>query len=192
MRILILLVIIIWLYGLSVFKRAKVPAGHFIFGSIGLFVILLMVSRPYWVWFFTHLVVRGISVVDYFTHMSEVFPKYAIVHILSKSSSVAMTIDYECSGVIETSAFIALTAFYPIFTRKERIFLVLKGSLWIYIANVLRLFLVIILVHFFGSDFYYIGHTFIGRLFFYLVVIYLYYKTFTYPAAIYKKMEVEK
>lgn len=186
MRLLFIIAILIWLYGLSVFKRARVPAAHFIYGSIGLFVLLLFLSRPYWVWFFTQLVVSGIRFFAQFTDMIEVYPKYAIVQILSKTSSVAMTIDYECSGVIEISAFVALTAFYPIYTRKQRLFLSLKGALWIYGANILRLILVIVLVHFNGSDFYFVAHTIIGRMLFYVLVIYLYYQTFTYSATSYQ------
>ena len=185
MRLLFVIAILAWLYSLSVFKRARVPAAHFIFGSIGLFVLLLVLSRPYWVWFFTHLVVYGVQIFDKFTDMSQVYAKYAIVQILSATSTVSMTIDYECSGIIETSAFVALTAFYPIYTRKQRLFLSLGGALWIYGANVLRLILVIVLVHFNGSDFYFMAHTIIGRLFFYVLVIYLYYQTFTYSATTY-------
>ncbi|MFV0559304.1 MAG: exosortase family protein XrtG [Enterococcus sp.] len=187
MRIILVIIILCWLYGLSVLRRAKIPAAHFIFGSIGLFVILLLLSRPYWVWFFTHLVAEGIALFSNVTHMSEVYSKYAIVQILSKTSSVTMTIDYECSGIIETSAFVALTMFYPIYTRKQRFFLSLKGILWIYLANVMRLILVILLVHFNGSDFYFVAHTIIGRMFFYVLVIYLYYQTFTYSATTYKE-----
>lgn len=180
MRILLFIAIIVWLYGLSVFRRAKIPAAHFIFGSIGLFIIFLLLSQPYWVWLFTHLVAEGVSVFSQITQMSEVYSKYALVFIISKTSTVSMIIDYECSGIIETSAFIALTVFYPIYTRKQRFFLSLKGMLWIYCVNVLRLILVIVLVHFYGSDFYFVAHTIIGRLFFYVLVILLYYQTFTY------------
>lgn len=172
--------IIIWIYMLSVLKRAKLTAFSFIIGSVGLFFILMAMSTPYWIWFFTHAVINGVTWFGNLTKMSTSYVKYGFIYIINSMNPVTMTIDYECSGIIETMAYIALLAFYPMYSRKEKVFYLLFGMLWIYLANILRLAIVIIMVHFGGSTMFYLAHTIIARIIFYLLVIGLYYNVFTY------------
>ena len=105
---------VVWLYALSVLKRSKLYAFFFIVGSVGLFFILITLSDHYWIWFFTHDVMHGIGWLGQLTHMSEIMPKYGLVSIYNSTSPVTMMIDYECSGIIETTAFVSLVVFLPI------------------------------------------------------------------------------
>lgn len=171
---------IIWLYSLSVLKRVQLPAYFFIVGSIGLFFILIALSDPYWVWFSTHMVVWAIKGLGILTGICHVMTKYGIVHIISQHATTMMTIDYECSGIIETTAYVALITFFPAYDRRERLFYGILGIMWIYLDNVLRLTIVTIIVHFFGPSSFFVAHTIIGRLIFYVLVIALYYNVFTY------------
>lgn len=180
MNPLLILGTIVWLYALSVLRRVQLPAYFFIVGSVGLFFILITLSDPYWVWFFTHAVITAISGLGAVTGMCQVMAQYGIVHIISTNATTLMTIDYECSGIIETMAFLALIAFFPTYRRRERVFYAVFGIVWIYLDNVLRISLVVILVHFFGPGSFFLAHTIIGRLVFYVLVIILYYNVFTY------------
>lgn len=172
---------VVWLYILSVLKRVHLSAYHFIFGSIGLFFILIALSTPYWIWFFTHAVILAIKFLGSITKFCTVMSKYGIVHIISgNQSSLLMTIDYECSGIIETTAFTALVIFFPVYSRQERFFYVIFGMLWIYLANVIRLTIIVVMVHFVGYQSFFFAHTILGRLVFYALVIALYYNVFTY------------
>lgn len=176
----LLLGIIIWIYMLSVLKRAKLTAFSFIVGSVGMFFILMAVSTPYWIWFFTHAVINGVSLLSGVTHMATTYVKYGLVYINNNLNPVMMTIDYEYSGIIETTAFASLLAFYPMYSRKEKVFYLILGLLWIYLSNVIRLMIVIIMVHVGGASMFYLAHTIIGRIVFYILVIALYYNVFTY------------
>lgn len=176
----LLLGVIVFLYILSVFKRVQLPAFVFIVGSIGLFFILMAISNPYWVWFFTHLVVKAIQLLGNLTGMCEVMPKYGIVHIISQNATTMLTIDYECSGIIESCAFLALIVFFPNYTAREHVFYAIFGLVWIYLDNVIRLTIVVTIVHFFGPQSFFLAHTILGRLVFYVLVIMLYYNVFTY------------
>jgi len=176
----LLLGIIVWLYMLSVLKRAKLMAFSFIVGSVGLFFILMALSDPYWIWFFTHAVIDGVSGIGNITHMAQTSPKYGLVYISNNLNPVMMTIDYECSGIIETTAYVGLLAFYPTYSRKEKSFYLVFGMLWIYLSNVIRLTIIILIVHLGGGSLYYMAHTILGRIIFYLLVITLYYNVFTY------------
>lgn len=180
MSIYLIIGIIVWLYILSILKRAQLSAFHFIFGSGGLFFILIALSNPYWVWFFTHAVINGIKLIGTSTGLCTVMSHYGMVSIINPTSPVNMAIDYECSGIIETVAYISLVSFLPLFNRHERVFFSIFGTLWIYLANIIRLMTVIITVHFGGGDLYFLAHSIIGRFIFYVLVIVLYYEVFTY------------
>ncbi|GAK48647.1 exosortase [Secundilactobacillus oryzae JCM 18671] len=180
MNVYLILGFIVWLYLLSVLKRAQVPAFYFIFGSAGLFFILIGLSDPYWVWFFTHAVINGVRWIGDLTGMVSIMNRYGLVSINNPTAPLTMSIDYECSGIIETMAFLSLMTFFPIFNRRERVFFGLVGLFWIYAANVLRLAIVIVMVHFMGGGVFFLAHSIIGRMVFYVLVIALYYNVFTF------------
>ncbi|AVK61157.1 exosortase family protein XrtG [Lactobacillus sp. CBA3605] len=180
MNVYILLGTVVWLYVLSVLQRARLSAFFFIVGSAGLFFILSALSRPYWVWLFTHAVIHGVNGFALVTHWCNVMFKSGLVYINNGHNPVIMSIDYECSGIIETCAFVALVVFFPMYQRKEKVFYALFGVVYIYLINVLRLIVVITIVHFGGGDTFFLAHSVIGRLVFYVLVIALYYNVFTY------------
>lgn len=180
MSVYLVIATVIWLYVISVLKRSNSSAFFFIVGSVGLFFILIAISRPYWVWFFTHAVLHGVGWFGSVTGMSEIMPKYSLISINNPSNPVMMAVDYECSGVIETSAYLGLVVFFPIYRAYERVFFSVIGIVWIYVANVIRLATVITIVHFGGSDLFFLAHSIVGRMVFYLLVIILYYNIFTY------------
>lgn len=180
MSIYLIIGIPIWLYLLSVLKRAQTPAFFFIIGCAGLFFILIGFSDPYWVWFFTHAVINGVKWIGETTGMCEIMNHYGLVSINNPYGPLTMSIDYECSGIIETTAFVSLVAFFPLFNRYEKVFFGIFGILWIYVANVIRLGIVIVIVHIHGGSAFFLAHSILGRLIFYILVITLYYNVFTY------------
>jgi exosortase family protein XrtG len=180
MNIYLIIGVLLWLYILSLFKRAKLTAFFFIWGSVGLFFILITLSSPYWVWLWTHVITLVIGWLGSTTKMSLTMLKYNIISILNSAGSVNMTIDYECSGIIETLAFISLVVFFPIFSRYEKLFFSLLGTAWIFLANLLRLYLIIVIVHLGGGDYFFLAHSILGRIVFYVLAIALYYNVFTY------------
>lgn len=180
MNSLLLLGIISWLYAVSILKRAHLTAFYFIVGSVGAFFVLISLSNPYWVWFLTHAVINVVSLLGDGLGWCHVMVKYGTVYITNAQAPVMMSIDYECSGIIETTAFLSLLIFYPTYQRDEKVFYAWLGIAWIYAANILRLMFVITMVHFGGSSIYYLAHSLLGRIVFYLLVIVLYYNVFTY------------
>ncbi len=180
MSIYILIGAVIWLYALSVLKRARLSAFYFIVGSAGLFFILMALSDPYWVWFFTHAIIHGVSWLGKLTGWCEVNMKTGLVYIVNAGNPVNMSIDFECSGIIETSALISLIAFFPTYVRKEKIFYAIFGTIFIYLSNLIRLGSVVLIVHFQGGNSFFMAHSIVGRVIFYVLVIMLYYHVFTY------------
>lgn len=187
MNPLLLIGIALWIYILSILKRSRIASFYFIVGSVGLFLILVAFSKPYIVWILTQAVIKGTDMGTSSMGMTHSFSKYGILFISNSHTSLTMSIDYECSGIIESAGFIGLIVFYPIYTRKEKLLYAILGFLYIYLANIIRIFIIINIVYFFGSSTFFLAHSIIGRIVFYSMVIAFYYRIFTY-SQIYKKL----
>lgn len=169
---------IIWLYLLSVLKRAQLTGYYFILGSVGLFGVFIFLGQDYLVWLFSTSLT---TVAGFFGNLTGYFSTAGSNSLVVShgTQTLYLYIDFECSGLIETTAFCGLIAFYPLYPLNERLLLALTGSLYIFIANLLRIFLITTLLYYGGSSYFYLGHSILGRLFFYILVIILYYSVFT-------------
>lgn len=176
-----LVLVVVYGYGLSVLKRAHLPAFRFWWGSIGAFLLLLIVAKPYGIWFMTTLVTRGLAVLGSATGFFQANYQQGFMRILNHHDLIIMFVDYECCGIIETTAFAALVLFFPAYRPEEKFFIVLAGSLWIYLANIIRLFFVAYCVNQWGPSVLFLAHSILGRILFYILTITLYYTTFTRP-----------
>ncbi len=172
--------LVLWLYGLSVCKRAALPTYYFIWGSVGLFFLLFFLSRPYLIWLMVQGVVAGVGLIVDPLQFAQTAAQHGLILIGTTDGALSLAIDYECSGVIETIAFWSLLIFYPVYRLRSTVCLGLIGFVFIYVANVARLVLIVALVHYFGNSIFFFAHTILGRLFFYAFVVYFYYRVFTY------------
>ena len=186
--IIVIAIIIIWLYILSVTKRAKLHAWSFMWGSLGLFVIMMMTIQPLLTMPLARCVSALAGVVGSITGAFTAYFKYGIIFIHTGMSSITLLIDFECSGIIEIMAFISLLAFFNVYNISEKIIVGISGFCYIMVCNALRIVLICLSVHFFGMGAYYVVHTFIGRIFFYVLSVLLYFYVFTKPQII--KMKV--
>ncbi len=180
MKALLPIIFVVWLYLLTVFRRTNLKAFYYIWGSIGIFFILITLSNPFWVWELTQMITGLVGSISHCLNLGQSFTKYGALFIYNQNSSVFLTIDYECSGVIEIIALLSLLIFFPTYSRKEKLLYSLLGSLFIIFANIVRLMTVITIVHFGGSQSYFLAHSIIGRIIFYILTIIVYYYIFTF------------
>ena len=186
--IVIIAIILIWIYILSVFSRAKMHAWKFMWGSLGLFVIMMITVQPVLTMPLARCVAALAGVVGNITGTFIAYFKYGIIFISSGLTSVTLRIDFECSGIIEIMAFISLLAFFNVYNFSEKVMVGIGGFCYIMVCNALRIVMICLSVYFFGMVAYYIVHTFVGRIFFYVLSVYLYFYVFTKPQII--KMKV--
>jgi exosortase family protein XrtG len=107
------------------------------------------------------------------------FFKYGIIFVETAGGSMTLQIDFECSGIIEIMVYIAILAFYKVYTVSERAILSAVGVIYIILANALRIIIIATMIHFGGEQMYYVAHTYIGRIFFYAATVILYFYVFT-------------
>lgn len=184
----ILLIILIWLYLLRVTKRAGLDAWRFFIGCLGLFIMLMVWLRPVLTMPLARLVSAISGFVGDFTGAYSAYFKYGIIFIDSVEGSITLQIDMECSGIIEICAFLSLLLFFDVYNRSEKMLVGILGTSYLILCNAIRITVICLSVRLFGVSAYYVVHTFIGRILFYLLSILLYYYVFTKPQVIRMKV----
>lgn len=180
LNIYLLIGIIIWVYLLTILKRANLDAFYFLVGSFGLFIVFSLLSHMYFIWLMSRTISGVLKVLSNVIPGFSISIPYNLILInLNKSTSIQLFITYECSGAIETFTFESLLIFFPIYSKKEKVIIGIAGALWIMIADIIRLLVIIFIVNTFGVKYLFLIHSIIGRLLFYVVVVILYYYVFT-------------
>jgi exosortase family protein XrtG len=185
---LVVIALLLWIYILYTLKRADMGFWHYLVGSVGLFTFFMILVEPYAVVFMQKAVAAACGVLGKLTGLYEIYFQYGILFIQSGTESLSLYIDFECSGVIEIMAFLALLWFFQVYEVHEKVVVSIAGSLAIFVSNVLRIFLICLLIRIFGKDIYFLAHTVIGRIFFYACSVLLYFYVFTKPQIIRQKV----
>lgn len=170
---------LVWIYLLSVFTRGKLYFYQFIWGSVGLFVFMMMWIQPVAIRPLTNLVCSAAGVAGRMTGFYESYSEYSMLFVQHGSEAISLCIDYECSGIIEMMAYVSMLAFSRVYDWMQRIILSVLGCMMIFFANIIRLFVIGTTIYYFGNDAYYIAHTIVGRIIFYALSVILYYYIFT-------------
>lgn len=176
----LILLIIVWIYALSVFKRKKQGFFFFLLGSVGLFLFSFVTLYPVLTAPLASLVCDITGVVGRLTGIFTAYSSYGILFIENVTGGpVSLYVDFECAGLVENLVFLSLLIFFPAYKWYEKIWVGALGVMGVMAANVLRLTIICIMIHVGGNDVYYLAHTIVGRLVFYVLSIMLYFYIFT-------------
>ncbi len=170
---------IAWIYLLSVFRRGKMNFWYFLFGSVGFFIFMLIWIEPIVTGPLTNAVAVVAGFMGDLTNFYESYFEYGVLFINSRDYNISLYIDYECSGIIEIMAFSAMLWFFSVYHVYEKLIINILGIFWIFLANVIRIFVICTLIYYFGNDIFYFAHTIFGRIVFYGFSIALYFHVFT-------------
>lgn len=171
----------LWVWILRVLRKAGLKFWRYLLGSCGIFLILLILVRPWLVLPLARLIAAIAGIFGKVTGFYQAYYRYGVIFIESLNGAITVNIDLECSGFIEISAFISLLAFYGIYNIPERIYIGVIGTLYTMFTNALRIAVICTMIHFLGTDYYYVAHTIVGRIVFYVLQVILYFYIFTKP-----------
>lgn len=179
MQIIVFILFIFWIYVIFVFRRGNLHFFKFCFGSIGLFFFLMFWCEPLLIGYLTKAVTAVAGIAGNISGLYDAYYQYGLLFIPKSTTTVSLYIDYECSGVIEIMAFSSMLWFFPLYNLLEKLIINLIGALVIFGANILRIFLICVLIYYFGNDIFYFAHTIFGRMIFYVFSVVLYFYVFT-------------
>ena len=100
---------------------------------------------------------------------------------LPDGGSSILKLGIECSAIIESSLLVSLLIFLPFFSLRQRILRAFLGLVSTYVINLGRLLIIVLITHRFGPDYIFVAHAFVGRFFFFIAEILLYWWLFTKP-----------
>ena len=179
--ILIVIATLVWLYVLRLLRLSELRAWRMAVGSAGLFALLMLGLQPV----LTDPLIKAVSalagVVGTLTNTFATYFKFGIMYIPIATGSITLQVDLECCGIIELSAFLSLLTFFDVYSRVEKVLVGIVGSVLLIVFNALRIVIICLSVHYFGLEAYHITHMFIGRIFFYVCSVLLYFYVFTKP-----------
>lgn|GEM_PF-473529 len=178
---------IFWLLSTAFLYRHRIWALHYVWGSVGLCFILILLIHASAV---EYALESGTSLILHYvlgycgilTYIFDQSPGTMLVLIRFDQSWTTISVDIENSGLIEMSIIFCLIVFYPVYRGLNKIWAGLLGVLGVYLINLVRLSVVIILIHEFGRNMNYIAHTVFGRLVFFVLIVALYWRLITRPS----------
>lgn len=177
--IIVIIATIIWLYILTILKRAEIHGVFYWVGTIGFFLLITYFFHDPIFQLLSYLVSKIIEVIGQLTDLYSIKTNIHLIYVRSKLDLILLNINYECSGVLELLVFVSLLIFYPIYSVLEKFFRLIEGFIWIITANILRILLVILSLKYFGIDSLFLAHSIISRILFYILIVILYYNVFT-------------
>lgn len=145
-----------------------------------MFIFLFAIFEPILTAPLAKLVCYLTGIVGRLSGIFSAFASYGILFIEeSEGGPVSLYVDFECAGLVEILVFLSLLTFFQAYKWHEKIVVGILGVLGIAAANILRLSIICTMIHFMGNEIYYLAHTIVGRLVFYLFTIILYFYVFT-------------
>ncbi len=179
---------LIWWYLLRVMDRAELNFWHFVLGSGGLFILLIVLVQPVLTKPLAQVVAAVAGLFGSATHTFAAYFRYGVLFIQAAGGAMTLQIDFECSGIIEILAYLSLLAFFRVYTRNQRVILGVLGTAGIILANVLRIIVICEIIYFGGPETYYVSHSLVGRFIFYGLSVLLYFFVFTKPQIVSMKV----
>lgn len=172
-------VIALWIWLLQVLRKAGLRFWRYLLGSCGVFLLFMILLKPWLVLPLARLVAAIAGIFGKVTGFYQAYYRYGVIFIESAKGAITVNIDLECSGFIEISAFVSLLSFYAVYNIPERIYVGVIGFLYTLLTNSLRIAVICTMIHFLGTDYYYVAHTIVGRIIFYVLQVILYFFVFT-------------
>lgn len=92
-----------------------------------------------------------------------------------------MTIGLECSGLLEGAALCGLVAFFPAYTMKRRALIMGIALAATFVANIIRVMVIVGVVAYIGQAWLQFAHVVLGRMVFFALAIGIYWFAVTRP-----------
>lgn len=179
---------VVWCYILRVLKKGNLKFWHYMWGSCGLFVLMMMYVRPILTQPLARIVTALTGILGNFLGCYSAYFKYGVIFVTSGEETISLLVDFECSGILEIMAFVSLFAFFEVYTKIEKIIVGTLSIAALIFGNAFRISLICVIIHFFGVSSYYVAHSFIGRIVFYIISVVIYFHVFTKSQIIRQKV----
>lgn len=172
----------VYVVGLIALRRARYGLIAYVWGAFGmaaLFILAAQLGR--WYEPFGGLQARILAGIGttFGLGLSTLAPAYLVVP--DPTGWSVMAIGVECSMLIEGAVFAGLLLFYPRFPPQERFLRLGAGLGATFLINLARLAVIVTLVVTIGKPAVPVAHAVVGRLIFFVGVVFVYWRMMTMP-----------
>lgn len=175
-------IIMAYAAGIYYFRRRRAWLGYYLFAALGLVLIIVfgaqvigLASRSEYITTWTTVKAANLlGITSQFLGRSEFM-------VADKNGWVTLQTTIECSALIESSVLIGLIIFYPAFKVAKKLLILAIGLPVTWIANIMRLLIITWMVSFYGRSAIFLGHAVVGRLFFLIIMVAMYWFILTMP-----------
>jgi exosortase family protein XrtG len=184
--------VVIYVLGLLWLTRTRRYLGTYVWGALGLtFLGVNIVSLVGWAEVVQDMEARHLATLFALVGRPMQVFEGNIVLIPEATGWTGIGIGIECSTLIESFALTGLVMFYPRLTSQERVSRTAIGLLATYALNMLRLVVIVIMIMAWGKPVVMLAHAFVGRLIFFLGVVWLFWRLLTIPTLHIIKRDIE-
>jgi exosortase family protein XrtG len=176
----------IWFCAVIFFRAYRIWIFYYLVAVSGFAYLLVLVASSAFNLEISlaHTVASGVHILLNLTGIpSRIFsnaPGILLVMVITQRTGwTALQIGVESSGLLEMSVLTSLMLFYPNWRFATRLRLALIGNGLTWIANIIRMFLIAVILHYLGKDALLIAHSLVGRIFFFLFTIGIYWYLIT-------------
>lgn len=179
--------IFLWVMAVLFFRANRIWLPYYVIGAVGFALIIIFVGRATFVESsLQQVVAAGVHAISSLTPVpTRIFQSApGAIMILVVDQSVGWTmlqITVESSGLLETGVISGMLMFYPGWSFRKRLGLSVVAILATYVANIIRLMVIVIVIHYGGKDTLLVSHTILGRAVFFVGVIIIYWYLISRP-----------
>lgn len=183
--------VVVWFLLLVLFYFKDLRAFAFVLGAIGCFIFTMLFFREEVFAAMNWVTMTALNGIGQLTGWFNAYPIADKITVFNGNDALSFVITYECSGVIELAVYISTILFYHVLSLKKKIKYLLLGGLAIIATNIVRLIVIVGAVKLFGTAAFFISHVIVARGLFIVVMLWIYYLTFTRTHTVFKEMEKE-
>ncbi len=177
-----LISILIYASSILLFRKRRAWLTYYVTAALGLTLIIVFGARLIGlsgkiegaVTYTTALLAPLVGVNARFLGQNSILVKDALGWIVLETN-------IECSALIESSILLGLVLYYPGFSKKRKAAAISIGLVVTIIANLIRMLIITWFAASMGRQAIFWGHAVVGRLFFFVAIIILYWYILTRP-----------
>lgn len=195
-RLLIILIIFpIWLTLVILFRKYRQWLLYYLGGAFGLTIILVLLAEYSGIdQVIVNLASFHVSLITklLFKLNLQLLSGGRFQLLMPSGGSNILQLGIECSAVLESSIIFTLLLFYPLFDAEQKILRIVFALVVTYAINLLRLLIIVLMAYKLGSDYIFIAHAIVARLFFFICELTLYWYVLTSPTVRYIGYAIKK
>jgi exosortase family protein XrtG len=175
---LILLLFLTWLLAVGFLRYYRIWLLYYIVSAVGCayWFILLFGTVLGLDSFLAHTVAWTVhylsNLISIPTRIFEGSPGLLLVMVIAqKIGWTALQVGVESSGLLEIGVMTSLLLFYPGWTIYRRSGMILLGGFAIWLANIIRMMVIVVMLNRFGKEALVLAHMYVGKAVFFLLAV---------------------